>query len=144
MKKVLRTITALTLLCCILVLSACSDFAFNPLGKWKFTSYILNNEECIDTVENTNKIFGTEDSSLYWVFEKSGTAYMSIGNERIKDRTTYTYEYDEQKLYIYIYDTFTEKIDYVQEYTISEDGQTIVWTVTDEKGNTAVRTYTRV
>ncbi|MGN0538020.1 MAG: hypothetical protein ACI4M3_08605 [Acutalibacteraceae bacterium] len=144
MKKILRVITALTLLCCILMLSACSDFDFNPLGKWKFTSYIVNNEECIDMVHNTNKLFSPEDPSLYWVFEKNGTAYMLMGNEKLQERTTYTYEYDKQNINIYVYDTFTNEIDYIQEYTISENGQTIVWTVTDEEGNTAVRTYTRV
>lgn len=144
MKKVLRAITALTLFCCIFTLSACSDFAFNPLGKWKFTSYIINDEECIDSVYESNKIFSSEDPSLYWVFEKSGTAYMCIGDERLKERATYTYEYDEQSLRVYIYDTFINEVTYIQEYTVSEDGQTIIWTVTDEQNNTAVRTYTRV
>lgn len=144
MKKILRVITALTLLCCILMLSACSDFDFNPLGKWKFTSYTVNGEECIDTINDSNKTYHPEDPFIYWVFEKSGTAYMVIGNEKLKERTTYTYDYDKQNVRIYVYDTFTNKIDNVQEYTISENGQTIVWTVTDEEGNTAVRTYTRV
>lgn len=139
MKKNLRLVLVVSVIFCMSILSACSDFAFNPLGKWKFESYTVNGEE------NINEIMGMySGSSLYLVFEKSGTAYFMMNNEQLDMRTTYTYEYDDNSITLTVYDTLT-KVSQSQQYTVSEDKQSISYTIkSDDNSIVETRTYKRV
>ncbi len=143
MKKVLQTVTALILFGCIFMLSACSDFAFNPLGQWEYTSCLINGEESIDTIMNMYKDLYNA-SSFRLVFEKNGTAYFALDDEKLEERTTYTYDYDDEKVNIYVYDTLAGEVAFVQNYIVSEDKQTITWTETDIYDNVIVHIYTRI
>lgn len=139
MKKNLRLILIVSMIFCISIFSACSDFAFNPLGKWKFESYTVNGEEHIKEAMGVYS-----DSSLYLVFEKSGTAYFMMNDEQLDMRTTYTYEYDDNTITLTVYDTLT-KVSELQQYTVSADKQSISYTIKSEDNSIVeTRIYKRV
>lgn len=140
MKRIRAAALLLSGLVCMSVFSACSDFAFNPIGKWEFTTMIDTDGEEYDVYED---IFSSK-YHVYLVFEKSGTAYFMYDDEVASERITYTYEYDDESVTITAYDTYTDDVTVFSDYVVSDDGQTLTYTEESDEGYEIVRTYERV
>ncbi len=82
MKKTVSFIASAALILSVASMSGCSDFGFNPLGTW----------------ELDNSIYGDEGIVIYYVFEKSGTGYMTFNDEQLD--SSFTYTYDDDNVYI--------------------------------------------
>lgn len=96
MKKVACTMLSALLFFSVMLMSGCSDFEFNPIGEWEFTTeiYYENGKE-VERVEKDEMAFkGTK-----YIFEKSGTGYITIGDLRTVE---FTYEYDSDKVTLHM------------------------------------------
>ena len=161
MKKKLRALLIITLTLCIAFLSSvtmggCSDFDFNPIGKWKLTSdktYLdgklyLDNKPgymLMDAGEGKEPV-PVYMGDLIYTFTKSGTGIISVYNDvtgQSYDAQDFTYEYDEKNVVLHISDDHSrrEKLDPVKMvYSIEKkDGSIILksqdkYTVKDTDG----------
>ncbi len=111
MKKIYAIILSMLVLCGSVFMSGCSDFAFNPIGKWE------NIES--KTTEGV-KIEDPYNQSFYLVFRHDGTAYMMLGDEYLI-KSEYSYTYDDEKIVL----TSKEENRVSVEYTIKENGTAI-------------------
>ena len=93
MKRMISVMTALAMLGTMIMMSGCSDFSFNPIGKWYLVSDELYNGDKL--LEST--YFQEEHSfdQMAFVFEKSGTGYFQIDDLDVENRKYFTYEYDD-------------------------------------------------
>lgn len=119
MKKIIA-ITVSVLLLASLMMSGCSDFTFNPIGKWAMTDDILysNGKE----IQHT-----TADDMIYKdfliIFEKSGTGYINVNGTKTN---TFTYEYTDNDVSVKF-----DRTGSVTKYTVSEDKKKIIKTDKD-------------
>lgn len=100
MKKLCAAALAALVLCGSGLMSGCSDFAFNPIGKW-------------ENVSDTDSLY---DESFYLVFRHNGTAYMTLGDEYVNN-SELSYTYDDEKVVI-----TNKKNSSAVEYTVKENG----------------------
>lgn len=125
MKKFISVILSVGVFFSILLMGGCSDFAFNPLGKWLLTNSLYD--------DSTNQQMNYD---IEYIFEKSGTGYAVADGNRTN--ITFTYEYDDDYVYITVKNP-TGEIAETQKYTVSDDGSKLVNTTTyeytDENGN---------
>ncbi len=122
MKKIISVIMIIAMLAAMTVMSGCSDFSFNPLGKWYIISDDLYNGDKL--LESTK--FQDEHSfdQMAFVFEKSGTGYFQIDDMDVDNRQYFTYEYDDETVTV----TYQTDDPDVQPVTlhVSEDKEEIV------------------
>lgn len=120
MKKFLRSLIITVLTICIAVLSAvsmggCSDFAFNPIGKWKLSSdkTYIDGEVYSDHKPGYLLSASKKNEDPKWVymgdliytFTKSGTGIISVYNKDTGDNVEaedFTYEYNDKEVIIHI------------------------------------------
>ncbi|MBR2176754.1 MAG: hypothetical protein IJ861_07410 [Clostridia bacterium] len=124
MKKIICMLLSAISVMSLLILSGCSDFEFNPIGKWKFTDDILyQNGEIIDHA-TTKDLLDT-----IYVFEKSGTGYISVDNRRSLE---FTYDYDDSSITLHFPDrnNTAETVDVL--YNLSDDNTQMIRTETEE------------
>lgn len=125
MKKIYAVILSILVLCGSVFMSGCSDFAFNPIGKWE-------NVES-KTTEGV-EIKDPYNQSFYLVFRHDGTAYMMLGDEYLI-KSEYSYTYDDDKIVL----TSKEENHVSVEYTIKDNG-----TVIESESVGIVNVYKRV
>lgn len=85
MKKIISVILFSIIFSSLFLMSGCSDFTFNPIGKWK--------------LEIADEDY--EDFNVYtfeYIFEKSGTGYITANGSYTNN--IFTYEYDNDTVYI--------------------------------------------
>lgn len=109
-KRLFTAIIAMLVVCGSIFMSGCSDFSFNPIGKWENIE-----TKTIDGV----KIQDPYDKSFYLIFRHDGTAYMMLGDQYI-DKSEFSYTYDDEKIVI----TSKENSGSV-EYTVKDNGTVI-------------------
>lgn len=115
MKKIISALVSVCLVFSMVILSGCSDFAFNPIGKWKLTDDILYDADGHEMSHETDD--DMLNQNIFYVFEKSGTGYKDINGTKT---LTFTYEYNDEEISV----TF-EQSDKTVKYKISDDGKTI-------------------
>ena len=141
MKKVISICIILTICLTSICISGCSDFAFNPIGRWSFVEDIYYSND-----KPYSKVTSEDDPAMKnfaVVFEKSGTGYIDSGT---KTPIRFTYEYNEKEITMTITDRRNQNngsdisTNTELKYIVSDDKQTIK-SVTknekrkDEKGN---------
>ena len=96
MKKYICAFVSVILILSLNIMSGCSDFDFNPLGAWEYVEeiYYINGKEA-ERVEKENMQY----ESMKYIFEKSGTGYISVNDDRTLD---FTYDYDNNKVVIHM------------------------------------------
>ena len=111
MKKLYAVIISILVLCGSVFMSGCSDFEFNPIGKWENVQTIIDGKKFEGILDN--------DAKICFVFQHNGIAYMTVGGERIKNDYSYTYT-DEQV-------TLTSKDDSSAQliYSVKDNGSTL-------------------
>lgn len=114
-KRLSAAILTIFVACGSIFMSGCSDFSFNPIGKW----------ENIETKTTDGaEIQDPYDRSFYLVFRHDGTAYMLLGDQYI-NKSEFSYTYDDEKIVI----VSKEETRSSAEYTIKENG-TVIESVT--------------
>ncbi len=122
MKKILRRIISIAAAVSIGALSSlsmtgCSDFDFNPIGKWKLTSDKTFMDDKLYSEEKIGYLMidageGKDPVPMYmgdliYTFTKSGTGIITVYNEKNGnsfDAQDFTYEYDDKEVVLYISD----------------------------------------
>lgn len=139
MRKIISICIVLTICLTAICISGCSDFAFNPIGRWNFIEDVYYSND-----KPYSKVTNKDDPSMKnvaIVFEKSGTGYIDSGT---KTPIRFTYEYDEKEIKINITDSRNQNNTLSSNntivYTVSDDKQTIKFATknekrTDENGN---------
>ncbi|WP_418517694.1 hypothetical protein [Pseudoruminococcus massiliensis] len=89
MKKLYAVIISILVLCGSVFMSGCSDFTFNPIGKWE-------NIET-KTVDGLD-VEDPYDRSFYLIFRHDGTAYMTLGDTKLD--VDFSYIYDDESVTI--------------------------------------------
>lgn len=139
MRKIISVCVVLTICLISICISGCSDFAFNPIGRWSFVENVYYSDDKL-----YSKVTDKDDPSMKnvaIVFGKSGTGYIDSGT---KTPIRFTYDYDEKEIRISINDSrnnnsgLSVNNDIV--YIVSDDKQTIKLAaknqkVVDENGN---------
>ena len=96
MKKYFSGLLSAVLILSLIVLSGCSDFDFNPLGRWEYHEeiYYVDGKE----VRRVGKEDMAYDSMTY-IFEKSGTGYIEVDDTHTID---FTYDYDDKNIFMHM------------------------------------------
>ncbi len=136
MKKILISILLVALTMTSLFLSGCSDFNFNPTGRWNFSEDLLYiNDELAEKTTAENDI---RMNNVSIVFEKSGTGYI---DSHTKSKIKFTYEYNNNEVTVIMPDKSDNpnKPDNRRiKYMVSDDWKTLsridTQTITDENG----------
>lgn len=112
MKKLYAMLLSVLVLCASVLMSGCSDFAFNPIGEWENVETIVAGEKFEGILDNNAKIC--------FVFRHNGTAYMTINGEYIQ-KSDYSYTYTDEQI------TLTSKADSTVQmvYSVKDNGNTI-------------------
>lgn len=125
MKKFISFILSTVLLCSLMIMGGCSDFAFNPIGEWEFSDNIIYSEN--------SAAFSYKTS---YIFEKSGTGYITVDGDRTN--VTFTYEYDNENVYLTLNSAHGETSE-IQKFTVSDDQKQLTnsqkFETNDENGN---------
>lgn len=124
-KRLSAAIIAVFVACGSIFMSGCSDFSFNPIGKWENIE-----TKTIDGIE----IKDPYELSFYLIFRHDGTAYMTLGDQYII-KSEFSYIYDDEKIVI----TSKEENRGSAEYTVKENG-----TVIESVSGGIVNVYKRV
>lgn len=138
MKKRFFAIIAL-LAVALLALTGCSDFAFNPIGRWHPTEiHLYEDGKLVQTtpIDQNGDIFdgGIYDNNIPIEFKKNGTgAVISASN------IPFTYEYTDEEVRIESISPDGKKSSSV--YYVSDGGNALTHLVqegnyTDDKGKT--------
>ena len=90
MKKIVIILSGL--LTIALVLGGCSDFAFNPVGRWTFSEQRIYTDDVL-----TDTLPPDSGFSVALVFQKSGTGYIDSGT---KTTMPFTYDYTDSTVTI--------------------------------------------
>lgn len=138
-KTLIITILSITALILSMLLTGCSDFAFNPTGQWHFSEDLLYIDD-----ELAQKITPEDDvrmNNVTLVFEKSGTGYIDSST---KNKVHFTYEYNGNEITIKMPNNNADnkntgnENDVLIKYTVSDDQKTIsrvdTQNITDENG----------
>lgn len=112
--------------------SGCSDFGFNPLGRWIIESDIVIDNATNQPVEG--EVINAESQTFkqYYTFEKNGTGYISVEDVRAIE---FTYEYTENSVIVTTVEKKNQNNSQFDmnsvdiEYKVSNDGITMVNTV---------------
>lgn len=112
MKKLYAVLLSVLVLCGSVLMSGCSDFAFNPIGEWENVETIIDGEKFEGILDNNAKVC--------FVFCYNGTAYMTMNGERVKNMD-YSYTYTDEQI------TLTSKTDDKAQlvYSVKENGNKI-------------------
>ena len=79
----------------LLTLSGCSDFSFNPIGRWEVSEMRLYEDGSIKETKDTKQLGMSSGVAL--VFKKSGTGYIDSGSGNPLD---FTYNYNDSEVII--------------------------------------------
>lgn len=127
MKKRVAIVGLIITVMTALLISGCSDFGFNPIGRWKLTENRLYVGETLKDKLTPDKDPRMNNVSI--VFEKSGTGYVDSGSE---NKTNFTYDYGDDVITIYYpnkqkgLEGQPDEIKVV--YSVSKDQKTIMLT----------------
>ena len=112
MKKLYAVILSVLVLCGLVLMSGCSDFAFNPIGEWENVQTTINGEKFEGILDKNTKI--------RWVFRHNGTAYITVDGEHTKNND-YSYTYTDEQV------TLKSKTDNTIElvYSVKDNGSTL-------------------
>ncbi len=115
------------------IMSGCSDFDFNPVGKWTLSENNLYvGDDLVDHMDKGSFIYETN-----YVMEKCGTGYILVSGERMRD---FTYEYEKNSVTIHINEKGQAVVDL--KLDVSDDGKTLtradMQRYLDEDGNNVV------
>lgn len=112
MKKLYAVILSMLVLCGSVFMSGCSDFAFNPIGKWENVQTTINGEKFEGILDKNTKIC--------WVFCHNGTAYITVDGEHAKN-SDYSYTYTDKQVIL------TSKADSSAQliYSVKDNGSTL-------------------
>lgn len=112
MKKLYAVILSVLVLCGSVLMSGCSDFAFNPIGEW----------ENVQTTVDGEKFEGLlgENTKTCWVFCHNGTAYITVNGEHTKN-SDYSYTYTDEQ--VTLKSKADSKIEMV--YSVKDNGSTL-------------------
>ena len=96
MKKYVCCLLSIIILFSITAMSGCSDFSFNPLGTWEYYEeiYYIDGEE-VERVGQEDMMY----KSMKYIFEKSGTGYITVSDSRTLD---FTYDYNDKGVTVYV------------------------------------------
>lgn len=138
MKKFFLGITVCISVMSILTLGGCSDFGFNPIGRWKFVLDELYIENSLaDSLDIEKESDDSVISNMYIVFEKSGTGYFD--NNGIKSQY-FTYEYTQDTITMTFEPTAYQPESFTTSYKVIDDGKKIVYSddmeFLDDEGET--------
>ena len=127
MKK--KLILLFVLVCAVLLsLCGCSDFAFNPVGRWEARKEILYAD---GTVQYSGDLAEGQYGVLpALVFKKTGTGYIDSGT---KTTLEFTYEYTDDKVTIERAQTGTDQTVSV-EYEVKDNGSSLVAVIEEYDG----------
>lgn len=136
MKKFICIILSIISLSSVMLMGGCSDFDFNPIGKWRLTDDIVY----YDGVEAEHEAQDDMIYETYYVFEKCGTGYILVCDQMSDTRTLeFTYEYDNQDIVVTFTNISNDGTQPTEKFTVSGDRTQIVDTTaseyTDEDGN---------
>ncbi|MBQ9460877.1 MAG: hypothetical protein IJU51_03020 [Clostridia bacterium] len=113
----------IALLVFVLTLAGCSDFAFNPVGKWHVAEERLYADSVLSYTKDVKDFEYGGQTTL--VFKKTGTGYIDSG---ARDKINFTYEYDDKTVTINI-----EKHGNIEAgtvvYDVADNGNEIVATI---------------
>lgn len=121
MRKIISIAISTIILFSVSFISGCSDFEFNPLGKWTLIDDVVYH----NNVEYSRDDINTNIFVLEYIFEKSGTGYILVDNTPID--SDFTYKYNNETLNITFVKTGTSL-----EYKISDDRTQMVNTTENE------------
>lgn len=129
MKKLYAVILSMLVLCGSVFMSGCSDFAFNPIGKWE-------NIET-KTVDGLD-VEDPYDRSFYLIFRHDGTAYMTLGDEYVQN-SEYSYTYDDESVTITSKPQNSDNKPVSVKYKLKENG-----TIMESESGGIINVYKRV
>ena len=109
-------------------MSGCSDFTFNPIGKWE-------NIET-KTVDGLD-VEDPYDRSFYLIFRHDGTAYMTLGDTKLD--VDFSYIYDDESVTITSKPQNSDNKPVSVKYKLKENG-----TVMESGINGLINIYKRV
>lgn len=116
------------MLCGSVFMSGCSDFTFNPIGKWE-------NIET-KTVDGLD-VEDPYDRSFYLIFRHDGTAYMTLGDTKLD--VDFSYIYDDESVTITSKPQNSNNKPVSVKYKLKENG-----TVMESEINGLINIYKRV
>ena len=79
----------------VLALGGCSDFAFNPIGRWNVAEERLYADGELEYTKDVKDFEFGGQTAL--VFKKTGTGYIDSG---AKEKLNFTYEYTDKNITI--------------------------------------------
>lgn len=116
-------------LCGSVFMSGCSDFAFNPIGKWE-------NIET-KTVDGLDVEDPYTDRSFYLIFRHDGTAYMTLGDTKLD--LDFSYIYDDESVTITSKPQNSDNKPVSVKYKLKENG-----TIMESESGGIINVYKRV
>lgn len=121
-----RTITffAVLMAAVLLTLSGCSDFSFNPIGRWKADVLKIYEDGKLIETRDTKEL-GIQDQ-LELVFKKSGTGYIDSGT---KNNLDFTYDYTDSEVTLNRHAKDAEPV--VTVYKVTDNGNTLSVTLAE-------------
>lgn len=127
MKRIICIILTIITAVSVAAMSGCSDFAFNPIGTWKYTDDILY----VDGKE-TKHIHSDEMmyKEMEYIFEKSGTGYVKVNGER---SLNFTYDYKDDEVIMHSANPFHPEENYDLKYKLvyTDNTKKLIRTVED-------------
>lgn len=123
MKKII-TIMAAVIAAVLLTMSGCSDFAFNPIGRWEAAEMRTYENGKLSDTKDADDMGGSVKTAL--VFKKSGTGYIDSGT---RSKLDFTYDYNDSEV------TVTRSVNgldpVVTVYSVTDNGSTLTVTLSE-------------
>lgn len=123
MKRIIA-ITAAVIAAVLLTMSGCSDFAFNPIGRWEAVEMRTYEDGKMIETADQKELGGAGRSAL--VFKKSGTGYIDSGT---RNNLEFTYDYNDSEI------TVTRSVNgldpVVTKYKVTDNGSTLTVTLSE-------------
>lgn len=126
MKRIFSFILAVWVAVFAALMSGCSDFGFNPLGKWYIAlDEVYADGKVITSIESEKMIYKS-----YYVFEKTGTGYILVEDLRTFD---FVYDYTDETVNVTTLAKAENSMtqENFMEYKVAEDGKSMVCVISD-------------
>lgn len=121
MKRMISIISAAAVCAAALTLGGCSDFSFNPIGKWTLDKTVVRwKDNIIDTAKY-------DENTMSLVFGKSGTGTKKMLGDSSLDKS-FAFETEDTTVRV-SYKNFAENDDSIEIYQLSDDGKSLVTVV---------------
>ena len=123
MKKTIAIIAAV-IAAVLLTLSGCSDFAFNPVGRWEAVEMKIYEDGKLSETKSIDELGSSVQAAL--VFKKSGTGYIDSGT---RNKLDFTYDYNDSEVKVSRSANGSDPVETV--YTVSDNGSALSVTVSE-------------